>query len=333
MKYAFSLMALLVCALLFTGCDRSQLTAEKPDDEQEVSLELSTEQPQEDTTHSPDETLTLLRPDDETEAETTEPSSEENAEEKPSDKGETPADETEPATEQTVETPTTSAPIVGSETLPFSPELMTRPTEELTDNPQKLDIRLYAVFQNVMEQNFSRKEGKLFVYRLNGDGTEDYMAFQNLAYTLVDDMIDEQNTPTRMETDTVTTTVNCPQVADPEKFVSDKDDLNWDYSVEKGGENKLLDKNRISDSVNEWVYTIRQDIPEHTAPLYFYKSFVVDDAVDQCLEYDADDVTVTIGDKEYGRDYFTVEIPGVNEHLERAFREAGWLNGKQRSDV
>ena len=124
MKYAFSLMALLVCALLFTGCDRSQLTAEKPDDEQEVSLELSTEQPQEDTTHSPDETLTLLRPDDETEAETTEPSSEENTEKQPSDKDETPADETEPATEQTVETPTTSAPIVGSETLPFSSELI-----------------------------------------------------------------------------------------------------------------------------------------------------------------------------------------------------------------
>ena len=149
-------------------------------------------------------------------------------------------------------------------------------------------------------------------FHTNGDGTEDYMAFQNFAYTLVDDMIDEQNTPTRMETDTVTTTVNCPQVADPEKFVSDKDDLNWDYSVEKGGEDKLLDKNRISDSVNEWVYTIRQDIPEHTAPLYFYKSFVVDDAVDPCLEYDTDDVSVTIGDKEYGRDYFTVEKQGDN---------------------
>ena len=123
-------------------------------------------------------------------------------------------------------------------------------------------------------------------FHTNEDGTEDYMTFQNLAYTLVDDMIDEQNTPTRMETGRTTTTVNCPQIADPEKFVSDKDDLNWDYSVEKGGEDKLLDKNRISDSVNEWTYTIRQDIPEHTAPLYFYKSFVIDDAVDPCLEYD-----------------------------------------------
>ncbi len=144
-------------------------------------------------------------------------------------------------------------------------------------------------------------------FHTNEDGTEDYMTFQNFAYTLVDDMIDEQNTPTRMETDTVTTTVNCPQIADPEKFVSDKDDLNWDYSVEKGGEDKLLDKNRISDSTNEWIYTIRQDIPEHTAPLYFYKSFVIDDAVDPCLEYSTDDVVVTIGDQEYGADYFTVE--------------------------
>lgn len=144
-------------------------------------------------------------------------------------------------------------------------------------------------------------------FHTNENGTEDYMTFKNAAYTLVDDMIDEQNTPGRMETDTVTTTVNCPQIAAPEKFVSDKDDLNWDYSVEKGGEDKLLDKNRISDSVNEWIYTIRQDIPEHTAPLYFYKSFVIDDAVDPCLEYNAEDVVVTIGDKEYGRDYFTVE--------------------------
>lgn len=36
---------------------------------------------------------------------------------------------------------------------------------------------------------------------------------------------------------------------------------------------------------------------------------------------------------ETNADYFTVEIPGVNEHLERAFREAGWLDGKQQSDV
>lgn len=36
---------------------------------------------------------------------------------------------------------------------------------------------------------------------------------------------------------------------------------------------------------------------------------------------------------ETNMDYFTVEIPGVNEHLERAFREAGWLDGKQQSDI
>lgn len=33
---------------------------------------------------------------------------------------------------------------------------------------------------------------------------------------------------------------------------------------------------------------------------------------------------------ETNADYFTVEIPGVNEHLERAFREVGWLNETPR---
>lgn len=28
-------------------------------------------------------------------------------------------------------------------------------------------------------------------------------------------------------------------------------------------------------------------------------------------------------------EYFTVDVPGINDHLERAFREAGWLDGKQ----
>lgn len=32
-------------------------------------------------------------------------------------------------------------------------------------------------------------------------------------------------------------------------------------------------------------------------------------------------------------EYFTVDIPGINDHLSRTFREAGWLDGKQQSDV
>lgn len=32
-------------------------------------------------------------------------------------------------------------------------------------------------------------------------------------------------------------------------------------------------------------------------------------------------------------EYLTINVPGINEHLERAFREAGWLDGKQQSDV
>ena len=93
-------------------------------------------------------------------------------------------------------------------------------------------------------------------FHTNENGTEDYMTFKNAAYTLVDDMIDERNTPGRMETDTVTTTVNCPQIADPEKFVSDKDDLNWDYSVEKGGEDKE-ELHELLDEVKELIENIQ----------------------------------------------------------------------------
>lgn len=173
MKYTFfSLLALLICALALTGCDRSQITAEKVDEEEEVSLELSTEPPEEETTRSPDETLTLLRPDDEEEATEDEDASSEQDASTETDDSDPEQEDAESAAEQTVETPVTEPPVVGNQALPFSTELMTRPSAELTDNPQKLDTRLYAVFQNVMEQNFSRREGKLFVYRLNGDGTE-----------------------------------------------------------------------------------------------------------------------------------------------------------------
>ena len=32
-------------------------------------------------------------------------------------------------------------------------------------------------------------------------------------------------------------------------------------------------------------------------------------------------------------EYLTIDVPGINDHLERDFREAGWLDGKQQSDV
>ena len=32
-------------------------------------------------------------------------------------------------------------------------------------------------------------------------------------------------------------------------------------------------------------------------------------------------------------EYLTIDVPGINDHLERAFREAGWLDGKQQSDI
>src|SRR5699024_181836 len=118
-------------------------------------------------TPSPSEQLEESRPDGQTEP--TEETAEEESQQEQTD--EQPASETEQqAEESAVETET---PVTTPQTsLPFPQELQTRPSEELKNNPQQLDSRLYAVFKNTMEQNFSRKKGTLSVYRLNYDGTE-----------------------------------------------------------------------------------------------------------------------------------------------------------------
>lgn len=139
----------------------------------------------------------------------------------------------------------------------------------------------------------------------NGD-SETTLTFKNKATTTVDDMINR--TPETLDTEEVTTTLSTPQIKAPKKYVSDKDDLNWDHSVEKNGENKDLAQNRISDAAREWIYTIEQDVPDHTVPLFYYKSFSFKDKVDTCLEYDPEDAIVTINGKEYGRDYFKVAL-------------------------
>lgn len=138
----------------------------------------------------------------------------------------------------------------------------------------------------------------------NGD-TETSMTFTNKAVTTLDDMIDR--TPQTAETGTVTTTVAVPQIKAPTKYVSDMDDLNWEHQVGKQNEKELDKNNRISDSAREWIYTIKQEIPAHSVPLFFYKSFNFQDKVDTCLEYDPEDAIVMIGDTVVGRDYFTVE--------------------------
>lgn len=165
----FCLLVVLACALMAAGCGRDAQSAHEETDT--VSLELGSDEasePEKEETEkepSPDEKLEQSRPDSQTEP------AEETPEEEEPEEQETkqPADEAgQPANEPAVETPVTAA----QTSLPFPQELQTRPADELKNNPQKLDSRLYAVFQNVMEQNFDRKKGTLSVYRLNYDGTE-----------------------------------------------------------------------------------------------------------------------------------------------------------------
>lgn len=164
----FCLLVVLVCALMAAGCGRDAQSAQQ--DTGTVSLELGEDNPapeeEPEKKPSPSEQLEQSRPDGQTEP-TEETAEEESQQEQTSEQ---PASETEQqAEESAVETET---PVTTPQTsLPFPQELQTRPSEELKNNPQQLDSRLYAVFQNVMEQNFDRKKGTLSVYRLNYDGT------------------------------------------------------------------------------------------------------------------------------------------------------------------
>ena len=165
----FCLLVVLACALMVTGCGRDTQSSQQ--ETNTVSLELGEDNPapgeEPEKTPSPSEQLEEIRPDGQTEP--TEETAEEESQQEQTD--EQPASETEQqAEESAVETET---PVTTPQTsLPFPQELQTRPSEELKNNPQQLDSRLYAVFQNVMEQNFDRKKGTLSVYRLNYDGTE-----------------------------------------------------------------------------------------------------------------------------------------------------------------
>lgn len=165
----FCLLVVLACALMVTGCGRDTQSSQQ--ETNTVSLELGEDNPapeeEPEKKPSPSEQLEESRPDGQTEP-TEETAEEESQQEQTSEQ---PASETEQqAEESAVETET---PVTTPQTsLPFPQELQTRPSEELKNNPQQLDSRLYAVFQNVMEQNFDRKKGTLSVYRLNYDGTE-----------------------------------------------------------------------------------------------------------------------------------------------------------------
>lgn len=163
MKYTTILCLLaLLLSLAFAGCSRdpqpdppaAQLLP--PAEDTLPSSDPQPEEPKEDEKQDQAQTENSSQSKENEFADAAKPEAE-----KPAD----PSSQSQPqATEQTP-VPTALLPN-------FSKELQTRPAAELKDNPQKLDTRLYAVFKNVLEQNFSRKTGVLEVYRLNYDGTE-----------------------------------------------------------------------------------------------------------------------------------------------------------------
>ncbi len=171
------LLAVLICSVSFAGCDREVA----PDaDKDRVSLELGTDKTPEQET--PDETLDNTRPTPNPQEQKNEPvlpSKPQEKQDEPSSPS-TPQNQTppqapsEPEKEKSSQAEQTEKPIKNpsSSPLPFPQELQQRPAQELNKNPNNLDPRLYSVFKNVMEQNFSRKEGTLSVYCLNADGTE-----------------------------------------------------------------------------------------------------------------------------------------------------------------
>lgn len=147
----------------------------------------------------------------------------------------------------------------------------------------------------------------------NADGTESVISFSNEAKEVVDDMI--ASTPGEVKTNSVTTKVDCPQLPNPIKSVTDNDDIDFAHTIGKKNENdydRNRSKNRLSDSMRTWTYHITQDIPAHTSPLFFYKNFYIQDNVDPCLFYDADNIRILLrknGEEKWANvtKYFTIE--------------------------
>lgn len=183
MKYTtlLCLLAALIISLSLTGCSRDPKPTEQ-DSEPEVSLELGEDNSEKEENTKP--SLAQLGGEDNEKESSEEDKEEEIKSETQLSSSQEEEKPTEEATEKTPE-PEQETPVSQTQTLPFSQQLQTRPQEELKENPQKLDTRLYAVFKNTMEQNFSRKKGTLSVYRLNYDGTEGAYELQfdlNAAY-------------------------------------------------------------------------------------------------------------------------------------------------------
>lgn len=170
-RSVFSLLLMLMIALMAAGCDRSQSDSPRPNEDNPISLELSEQEPgspEQEEVPVPDEQPAAPSPDQQLEQSRPESTPSQQTPETPSASG------SEEVQETPVMPPSSESASAHSSPLPadFPKELQTRPAAELKNNPKHLDTRLYAVFQNVMEQNFSRKKGTLNVYRLNADGTE-----------------------------------------------------------------------------------------------------------------------------------------------------------------
>ncbi len=163
MKYTTILCLLaLLLSLAFAGCSRDP----QPDPPADPLLP-----PAEDTLPSSDPQPEESKEDEKQDQPQTENSNQSKENESAADtkpEAEKPADPSAQSQPQATEQSPAPTALLPN----FSKELQTRPASELKDNPQKLDTRLYAVFKNVLEQNFSRKTGVLNVYRLNYDGTE-----------------------------------------------------------------------------------------------------------------------------------------------------------------
>ena len=164
------LLLVLLLALMAVGCNRNHSDPPSPSADKSISLELAgEEQTSSDSTEkeeapAPNEQPTTPVP-EQNPPESTPSQEQQETKETPVHSEET--KETPVHSEQAKETPS-SSPLPAD----FPKELQTLPAEQLKNNPNHLDTRLYAVFQNVMEQNFSRKKGTLTVYRLNADGTK-----------------------------------------------------------------------------------------------------------------------------------------------------------------
>ena len=144
------LLLVLLLALMAVGCNRNHSDPPNPSADKSISLELageeqtSSDSTEQEETPASDEQPTTPAP-EQSQPESTPSQEQQETKETPVNSEKT--KETPVNSEQAKETPS-SSPLPAD----FPKELQTLPAEQLKNNPNHLDTRLYAVFQNVMEQ-------------------------------------------------------------------------------------------------------------------------------------------------------------------------------------